>query len=598
MKKLTLLFVMLCGFIAASAEKVYYDNSKTNWDEVCCYVYGGDGEVLDTWPGTLMSKGDNGLWEVDVPGTPANIIFNNNNKGAQTGDLTYKAGATYDFNGIKDEGGEGGDDTFVAIYMPNSANGYNTVDVNWQFATTDGVTYTLSKEVIQGGFEFKLHSATNEWHVPATREGTLISYVTVPSNIMFAAGETYKNVEFIYDSKADKLTINGTTEGDEPAPEVGEIVSLSLVGDQYPENDEAYKFVEDESGVWSLNLKYGLRDGFRLVGVDAAGNKVSFSNGFKGDEGIRLGKEYTLTRSSVDMGLLYNTTSNIVVKFVLNETATEGRLSFEVNRHVWDYEGLTIYFRNTQNWTEVNCYAWNTHNADNPDAEKVENAEWPGVAMAKVEGTDDLWVYNSPEMRYQNVIFNGGGNQTEDLNARLGGIYTPDMNRRSDLDNILETFVPEAPATTVVKVAGGNGVTLEGNAINGTLTSLGEEFEVIVEVAEGADHAAYYKVTPAVENGIEMMAINGFEKVEGGKIAVPVGDGTLEVATAVQGVLSAPVSYSYSVSKNTTGVENVSVEADGIGAEYFNLQGVRVAAPAKGGIYIVRKGNEVAKVRF
>ena len=79
---------------------------------------------------------------------------------------------------------------------------------------------------------------------------------------------------------------------------------------------------------------------------------------------------------------------------------------------------------------------------------------------------------------------------------------------------------------------------------------------------------------------------------------MPVGDGTLEVATAVQGVLSAPVSYSYSVSKNTTGVENVSVEADGIGAEYFNLQGVRVAAPAKGGIYIVRKGNEVAKVRF
>ena len=84
------------------------------------------------------------------------IIFNNNNKGAQTGNLTYKAGATYDFNGIKDEGGEGGDDTFVAIYMPNSANGYNTVDVNWQFATTDGVTYTLSKEVIQGGFEFKI----------------------------------------------------------------------------------------------------------------------------------------------------------------------------------------------------------------------------------------------------------------------------------------------------------------------------------------------------------------------------------------------------------------------------------------------------------
>lgn len=110
------------------------------------------------------------------------------------------------------------------------------------------------------------------------------------------------------------------------------------------------------------------------------------------------------------------------MKFELNETATEGKLSFVVNRHVWDYEGITIYFRNTGNWAEVNCYAWNTHNADDPDAEKVENAAWPGVAMTKVEGTDDLWVYNSPEMRYQNVVFNGGGNKTEDLNARLGGI--------------------------------------------------------------------------------------------------------------------------------------------------------------------------------
>lgn len=231
------------------------------------------------WPGKLMTKGENGLWEVEVTGTPANIIFNNNNNGAQTGNLTYKAGATYTQNGIKNEGG---DDTVVAIYMPNNTNNYNTADENWQFATTDGVTYTLAKEVIQGGFQFKLHSATNAWHVPATREGTLISYVTEPGNMQFAADETYKNVEFIYDRKADKLTINGTTEGDEPAPEVGEIVSLSLVGNQYAADDEAYKFVKDESGVWSLNLKYGLRDGFRLVGTDADGNKVSFSNGAKG----------------------------------------------------------------------------------------------------------------------------------------------------------------------------------------------------------------------------------------------------------------------------------------------------------------------------
>lgn len=43
----------------------------------------------------------------------------------------------------------------------------------------------------------------------------------------------------------------------------------------------------------------------------------------------------------------------------------------------------------------------------------------------------------------------------------------------------------------------------------------------------------------------------------------------------------------------TTGIE--SIEADGTAAEYFNLQGVRVAQPERG-IYIMRRGNKTAKV--
>ena len=51
--------------------------------------------------------------------------------------------------------------------------------------------------------------------------------------------------------------------------------------------------------------------------------------------------------------------------------------------------------------------------------------------------------------------------------------------------------------------------------------------------------------------------------------------------------------------QETTGVESVAADMTGNGdAEYFNLQGVRVAAPEKGCIYIVRQGNKVAKVRF
>ena len=47
----------------------------------------------------------------------------------------------------------------------------------------------------------------------------------------------------------------------------------------------------------------------------------------------------------------------------------------------------------------------------------------------------------------------------------------------------------------------------------------------------------------------------------------------------------------------TTGIEDVTVEGEGE-AEYFNLQGLRVAQPEAGQLYIKRQGGKTVKVRF
>ena len=47
----------------------------------------------------------------------------------------------------------------------------------------------------------------------------------------------------------------------------------------------------------------------------------------------------------------------------------------------------------------------------------------------------------------------------------------------------------------------------------------------------------------------------------------------------------------------TTGIEDVTVEGEGE-AEYFNLQGLRVAQPEAGQLYIKRQGDKAVKVRF
>ena len=72
-----------------------------------------------------------------------------------------------------------------------------------------------------------------------------------------------------------------------------------------------------------------------------------------------------------------------------------------------------VYFRKPADWKEPNIYAWK-------DSKK--NAEWPGVKMEKVKGTETLYSYTLPEnFGDANVIFNDktagsdDGNQTKDL---------------------------------------------------------------------------------------------------------------------------------------------------------------------------------------
>ena len=69
---------------------------------------------------------------------------------------------------------------------------------------------------------------------------------------------------------------------------------------------------------------------------------------------------------------------------------------------------FTVYFENTENWSTVNAYCWQTESGD-------KNAEWPGEAMTPVEGHDGFYSYTTTTA-YDNIIFNNGdGVKTKDL---------------------------------------------------------------------------------------------------------------------------------------------------------------------------------------
>ena len=154
------------------AIKVYCINSA-KWDVVSAYFWGGS--ASSTWPGKAMTKtGEtvNGfdVYEYTFTAAPEKIIFNNNNKGAQTADLTFTAGQYFDVKGGKWY--KSLDDVPAVSasatdrYLVGSFNGWSTT-AN-EFLSADGKTAKVELEL----------SANTKYEFKIVREGTWTSCKT------------------------------------------------------------------------------------------------------------------------------------------------------------------------------------------------------------------------------------------------------------------------------------------------------------------------------------------------------------------------------------------------------------------------------------
>jgi len=81
--------------IPSGSAIVKVDVSKANWTTVNCYYWGGSSTAPE-WPGIAMTKESDNIWAFafdDSSRLPSSIIFNNSSE--QTIDLTFESGKTY-----------------------------------------------------------------------------------------------------------------------------------------------------------------------------------------------------------------------------------------------------------------------------------------------------------------------------------------------------------------------------------------------------------------------------------------------------------------------------------------------------------------------
>lgn len=238
MKKLYFALLAAIFAIVANAEVVKFTNPD-GWAQVSAYVYGGAGELLGKWPGTAMTQ-EGDLWTVDVPGTPEKIIFNNNNKGSQTGNLDFVAGATYDKNGAI--GAELND---YKVYFDNKA-GWNKVYIyTWGPAMAGGWPGTELQKNSDGLYE---------WVYQAT---------STPSfdGIKFSDGNGQETDDLTYE--VGKTYTNGN--GDDPEPPTPGTQDVYLVGsfNNWNPIDDDYK-MEQNGNVYTYTFTKELEAGTKI----------------------------------------------------------------------------------------------------------------------------------------------------------------------------------------------------------------------------------------------------------------------------------------------------------------------------------------------
>ena len=246
-------------------------------------------------------------------------------------------------------------------------------------------------------------------------------------------------------------------------------------------------------------------------------------------------------------------------------------------------EDSHIYFTNDKDWADVYAYCWK-------DGSNLRNANWPGVKVEKLAADGNEYYYNVSR-KYDHVIFTNGidgdANKTSDLDVKNGYVYDASSNA-------VEMAAPASAGDPDITDTDVNLTTKPGCVFYynvGTTNFGGYD----VKVADAA------KVISRAANEIDPTTAEGWTKSESNELSINKADVASKhinyVIATPTGKLSSKVStHSFDANGTLTGIDDIAVDAVDAAPVYFNLQGVRVANPAAGQLYIVKKGNKVSKV--
>ncbi len=344
--------------------------------------------------------------------------------------------------------------------------------------------------------------------------------------------------------------------------------------------------------------------------------------------GLHNNSKVTVLRSSTDcyMAEVQGSKGTLVVKIGSAQVSPDGYTDADIKASgtdycVWSKAGIggggddpdpkpgttvTVYWDNsTAKWTTPHIHYWGG-----------EESTWPGVAMTKANG--DVWKYTCPAGT-TGCLFNAGdgdASKTSDFTAVDGHIYNQSgdqgvYNGGGDDPDPKPGTYPETlyligningtnwatTAEAAVAAKGNNGVYIypnvtiddagAGPGYFAFITVTGSDWDS--EVNQGDRYGAPAKDTPVTVNTPTAITLYAAGVNASASESWMIGAGAYDIM--------ADLSTMKLTVTNKGGVETVLGD-NNAPVEYYNLQGIKVAKPTHGNVYIRRQGSAVAKIRF
>ncbi len=591
MKKIYFLtLAILCACVANAAGVInIYAKKTSDTSSLNLYAWTGSGELLGIWPGKKFSEtvNVNGVdyWKMSVnTGSSAtwNLIFNNGS--GQTVDMKGPSSDTY--YEVKKGGNKGLTATTVADMNPNSTgfylygneiNGW-TVDSSYEFqkTSTDNV-YTLENVKVCGYFKV----GSSDWK---TSLGT-------PNSSLIAADTP---ITLVNDLASKNLYTDGTYIATFTLDMRQSSPTLSFTG--YKSNSEVY--LKGEMNSWSDNADWqfvshgtGVYTLEKSISADLGKFKITANGnwyGLPGDsEPVTLQYGTVTLGDGKDMALPAGT-------FASKMTVTIGEdSSVKINTEQGELIP-GIFLRGTVNgwnaeetykFTEVSENVYELRDVRLQGFFKIADSQWAKHNYGSSDGS-------KLKVGQTNYIVNGGDSK----NFTLNGTYQCSLIKLDISGN--------TPTLTISGVATTSGIFV-------STTSLGsnnEEWEFedngagVYTLENNLQDEAFNIVVNGKSYGInanesnELIFDETYTLVEGGQsIAIPeetaVGYFELNISDNGKDVILMASEGEYNENSAIT-----EVNADrNTPIEYYNLQGTKVANPAKG-IFIRKQGTTAIKV--